>query len=497
MTITDNGDGTLSAEATSVTITNEYKVEDITVDPTDDEAKTLFGTKSVTAMTSNEAGKEFSFTLKAETEGAPMPANATATLKYVADEVADKTIPFGEITYSKAGTYEYTITEADAGKGWTTTGNGAKVTVTITDNGDGTLSAEATSVTITNEYKAEPAVVDTATDEGVIVVKKVEGEGFKPATFSFTLAAETEGAPMPESATAEATFRAAGSQNVDFGTLTFEEVGTYTYTATETTKGETGDGWTYDNEAYGITIDVTDNGEGQLEAEISDVVTITNTYSSKPELTVEKKATSTPENGTAYQLSETVTYEISVTNTGNVTITNITVSDDLTGDTWTVEKLLPGEKSEAFKTSYTVVQKDVDAGKVLNVATAKGTDPGDKETPPAEKENEVPVQQKYTLQIFYRYLNGAEAAPTYTGEYEAGEAYSIESPVIDTFTAMPEVVEGTMPKRDEVRYVFYVPTPPTIIPEGPAEVPTYTTIDDYGTPLGLGNITLTAGECFE
>ena len=180
-----------------------------------------------------------------------------------------------------------------------------------------------------------------------------------------------------------------------------------------------------------------------------------------------------------------------------MTITNITVSDDLTGDTWTVDKLLPGEKSEAFKTSYTVVQKDVDAGKVLNVATAKGTDPGDKETPPAEKENEVPVQQKYTLQIFYRYLNGAEAAPTYTGEYEAGEAYSIESPVIDTFTAMPEVVEGTMPKRDEVRYVFYVPTPPTIIPEGPAEVPTYTTIDDYGTPLGLGNITLTAGECFE
>ena len=63
-----------------------------------------------------------------------------------------------------------------------------------------------------------------------------------------------------------------------------------------------------------------------------------------------------------------------MTNDGNLTITDITVTDELTGDKWAIESLAPGE-SEAFEASYTVTEADVLAGQVVNVATGKGTSP--------------------------------------------------------------------------------------------------------------------------
>ncbi len=112
-------------------------------------------------------------------------------------------------------------------------------------------------------------------------------------------------------------------------------------------------------------------------------------------LTIVKVATSTPANGTAYALGETITYKITVTNTGNLTITDITVTDDLTAESWPVDSLAPGA-SEEFETSYTVAEADVMAGHVLNVATATGTSPDpDKPTPEVEPgEEDEPVETK-------------------------------------------------------------------------------------------------------
>ena len=57
-------------------------------------------------------------------------------------------------------------------------------------------------------------------------------------------------------------------------------------------------------------------------------------------LTVTKAVTSTtPEAG--YALGDVITYRITATNDGNLTITNITVTDELTGDEWTVASLAP------------------------------------------------------------------------------------------------------------------------------------------------------------
>ena len=92
-------------------------------------------------------------------------------------------------------------------------------------------------------------------------------------------------------------------------------------------------------------------------------------------LTITKETTSTAkaENG-KYALGEEITYKITVTNDGNLTIRDITVTDELTGDEWIIASLAP-EASQEFTASYTVTEADIIARKVLNEATAEGTSP--------------------------------------------------------------------------------------------------------------------------
>jgi hypothetical protein len=98
----------------------------------------------------------------------------------------------------------------------------------------------------------------------------------------------------------------------------------------------------------------------------------------KGHLTISKTTTSSPNLARGYVLDEVIRYSITVLNDGNVTISDITVTDELTGDEWTIDALKPGE-SQTFAASYTVTQADVNAGSVVNVATATGTDPEEKE----------------------------------------------------------------------------------------------------------------------
>src|SRR5204862_4808618 len=79
---------------------------------------------------------------------------------------------------------------------------------------------------------------------------------------------------------------------------------------------------------------------------------------------------------TASAVGDLLTYTFSVTNTGNVTITGISVSDPLLpGLSCTVASLAPSATSSCTATGnvYTVTQANVDAGQVVNTATASGT----------------------------------------------------------------------------------------------------------------------------
>ena len=93
-------------------------------------------------------------------------------------------------------------------------------------------------------------------------------------------------------------------------------------------------------------------------------------------LEISKTVTSTPKDGQLYRNGETISYKITVENTGTTVAKNVNVTDDLTGLNETVDELGAGEE-KSFDTTYVVTDKDVHAGHIKNVATATsdGNDP--------------------------------------------------------------------------------------------------------------------------
>ncbi|MFW0718228.1 DUF7507 domain-containing protein [Pedobacter sp. N23S346] len=80
-------------------------------------------------------------------------------------------------------------------------------------------------------------------------------------------------------------------------------------------------------------------------------------------------------NGKA-ELGETINYTFKVENTGNVTVSDIKITDTKVTVTGGPITLAPGATDNTtFTAAYTITQADVDAGRVDNLATGKGTDP--------------------------------------------------------------------------------------------------------------------------
>ena len=106
---------------------------------------------------------------------------------------------------------------------------------------------------------------------------------------------------------------------------------------------------------------------------------------------------------------ETITYGFTLTNTGNQTLTDVSLTDqmladagvDIVFDTWPGDAgvLAPGESVDASAV-YTVTQADVDAGHVYNLATATGTPPGsDDPLPPVEDEVDLPIPGDPSIEL--------------------------------------------------------------------------------------------------
>ena len=96
------------------------------------------------------------------------------------------------------------------------------------------------------------------------------------------------------------------------------------------------------------------------------------------------------------KLGETITYTITVTNNGNVTINDIEVTDELTGNTgdnaFTIDRLAVGETKQ-FTATYTVTEDDILEGTIVNRATATGKDPRNEEVT-GEGEVRVDTEEK-------------------------------------------------------------------------------------------------------
>lgn len=222
-----------------------------------------------------------------------------------------QTVAFGELKFTKAGSYGFTVKENQPAEdaGWTfddADGNGATdthhVEIVITDKNadgkyDGKLYVESVTsdagldqpVQITNSYKTDPVVVGGEDAEQQITVQKsVTGDNTAAdAAFNFQLEpvvddTNTEDVWRANVEAAEAGFEPkttiTGGVTTDapktatFGGIRFKAAGDYTFKVTEVegTDGQADpSGWTYDDHEAFVTVHVTDDGEGKLEATVS------------------------------------------------------------------------------------------------------------------------------------------------------------------------------------------------------------------------------------
>ena len=98
----------------------------------------------------------------------------------------------------------------------------------------------------------------------------------------------------------------------------------------------------------------------------------------------------------------------------------------------------------------------------------------------------------YHLTILYMDTAGNIVATDHQADLPAGSAYSVPSPGVEGLWTDRPLVEGTMPAMDVEIIVFYYPSPSEDGGQNP-----YTVLEDYDTPLGVGNTSLNAGECIE
>ena len=258
--VTDNGDGTLSADVRkdALEFENSYEAGAAMVQLSF--AKTLSGRP--TALTDGE----FQFQLKDEQD------NVVAT----ASNDAAGTVTFPRMAFGEAGTYTYEVSEVVGSAAGVTYDAGVrKVTIKVADNGEGYLVAETSvdgDTTFTNTYKAAP--VSYGVTQDVKVSKTLTGRDLRAGEFEFELA---------ENGNVVATASNDAEGNVNFDALEYDEAGTHTYVVREA-KGSLG-GVTYDASEYVVTVSVTDDGSGRLSAKATSAdgqIVFKNAYSAAP-----------------------------------------------------------------------------------------------------------------------------------------------------------------------------------------------------------------------
>jgi len=104
---------------------------------------------------------------------------------------------------------------------------------------------------------------------------------------------------------------------------------------------------------------------------------------------------------TAFRPGDTITYTFTVKNTGNVTLTNVIVTDPMFPGGITINKttLAPGETATGTA-SRAVTQADIDAGSITNTAAATGTPPSGLSPPDDTSSVTVPLMERYTFSFY-------------------------------------------------------------------------------------------------
>lgn len=336
VTVTDNGTGNL--EVSNVAIeqrTNDDGVENVPAVTVQGDTVTFVnkydadggttnidGTKGYTDNVGGNPINADKFTFKIEALGGyDSDDPQTNPYTYNVDEVPlpagsdeashSKTVyntgykfTFGTIAFDGGDlgrTYEYKVTElaqnkdgqAEAGMTYDKTEYTVKVTVTEVSDADGTHIVATPDTTpqelkFTNTY--DPADATLTGNDAIHGTKTLTGRDMKAGeTFYFQLKATNANAQsvLPNAQTVKVTSLTDGSANFDFGEMSFSKVGKYTFTVNEVadengTETTNGSGMTYDSNICTVTVDVTDNHDGTLKADV--------TYSNSAHSSVADKA---------------------------------------------------------------------------------------------------------------------------------------------------------------------------------------------------------------
>ena len=296
VTVTDNGDGTLTAKADTGKFTNTYATVNDNIPINMNGTKTI-DTNGVEGLTPPELKGNFTFNITALDDGAPELTSTTAKT----DENGN--VDFGTATFnssllegvtaaedgSRTKEFKYEVTEVKENLPGVTYDTEKKTfTVTLKDDGNGNLSATTSNAdgqplfAFKNSYGVKPktsSITDT-----IQIQKVLEGRTLNKGEFTFQL---TENVDGKDTVVATGTNDADGK--VTFGSIEYTKPGNHTYTVREQIPECAADGVyegvTYDKAIYTITTEVTDKGDGTLKVthavKDDEKITFTNKYEAK------------------------------------------------------------------------------------------------------------------------------------------------------------------------------------------------------------------------
>lgn len=263
ITVTDNGDGTLTTEQVLIAPENAEEIRFFNTYTTMNTSAAFTAQKILEGRTLE--AEQFTFLLNQVTaEGALVQRLQSVT------NTQDGYIEFSPVLYTQTdmgNTYYYEVFESlDNHMGYGYDRTIYTVKVDVIDNGDGTLSAVKT---ILREGRVVPGMVftnsytTTGTTVAFTAEKVLVGQKLEAGQFQFLLTKTgVDGQPDVEIETAVnqadgiIRFRPIAFTQADMGN-------TYRYTIREVA-GEK-NGYTYDESVYTLTVEILDNGDGTLQ----------------------------------------------------------------------------------------------------------------------------------------------------------------------------------------------------------------------------------------
>ena len=339
----------------------------------------------------------------------------------------DGQVKFKAIKFSKAGTFKYQIKEVDKKEpGYVYDNKTINAEVTVTDVfGEKFASVKYDNKVFVNSYSAKPT---TATIEAIKVLK---GRALEADKYEFEL---------KEGDTVVGTAKNKADGSVVFPAIEYTAAGPHTYTITEKAGNEPG--VTYDTASHTVTVDVADNGRGQLEATVpADKPVFTNTYT-KPApatdtITIEATKTLVGKELEAgkyeFELKEGDKVIGTATNAadGKVVFPSITYTEAGT-HTYTVAEKAGNEENVTYDTTvHTVTVEVTDNVQGKLVSTITGNKPAfvnkyTAPTPPPTPNPQQPTPATATIQA-NKVLTGKELKD---GQFEFELTY--QGNVVDT-----------------------------------------------------------------